>query len=93
MEREIMMDQIHMVEVNKMENYKNYTLQIDNTVNLKINDSDELDSVSSEDSDVDLEKEDDEANWRDIKKWNSSKNNKAVQNLRDIKERETRGKS
>lgn len=62
MEREIMMDQIHMVEVNKMENYKNYTLQIDNTVNLKINDSDELDSVSSEDSDVDLEKEDDEAN-------------------------------
>ena len=93
MEREIMMDQIHMVEVNKMENYKNYTLQIDNTVNLKINDSDELDSVSSEDSDVDLEKEDDEANWRDIKNWNSSKNNKAVQNLRDIKERETRGKS
>ena len=62
MEREIMMDQIHMVEVNKMENYKNYTLQIDNTVNLKINDSDELDSVSSEDSDVDLDKEDEEAN-------------------------------
>ena len=93
MEREIMMDQIHMVEVNKMENYKNYTLQIDNTVNLKINDSDELDSVSSEDSDVDLEKEDDEANWRDIKNLNSSKINKAVQNLRDIKERETRGKS
>ena len=78
MEREIMMDQIHMVEVNKMENYKNYTLQIDNTVNLKINDSDELDSVSSEDSDVDLDKEDEEANWRDIKNWNSSKNNKDV---------------
>ena len=62
MEREIMMDQIHMVEVNKMENYKNYTLQIDNTVNLKINDSDELEEVSSEDSNMDLDKEDEEAN-------------------------------
>ena len=62
MEREIMMDQIQMVEINQMENYKNYTLQVDNTVDLKINDSDELDSVSSEDSDVDLDKEDEEAN-------------------------------
>ena len=51
-----------MVEVNKMENYKNYTLQIDNTVNLKINDSDELEEVSSEDSNMDLDKEDEEAN-------------------------------
>ena len=81
MEREEMMNQIKMVEVNNMENYKGYTLQIDNTMPLKINDSDELDSVSSEDSDLDLDKEDEEANWRDIKKWNSFKNDKAVQNL------------
>ena len=49
-EREIMMDQIRMVEVDKMDEYKKYTLKLDNDTNLKINDSDELESVSSEDS-------------------------------------------
>ena len=49
-EREIMMDQIRMVEVDKMDEYKKYTLKLDNNTSLKINDSDELESVSSEDS-------------------------------------------
>ena len=49
-EREIMMDQIRMVEVDKMDEYKKYTLKLDNNTNLKINDSDELESISSEDS-------------------------------------------
>ena len=39
-----------MVEVDKMDEYKKYTLKLDNDTNLKINDSDELESVSSEDS-------------------------------------------
>ena len=50
LEREIMMDQIRMVEVDKMDEYKKYTLKLDNNTSLKINDSDELESVSSEDS-------------------------------------------
>lgn len=52
MEREIMMDNIKMAEVDKMENYKNYVLRIDNTQQLNINDSDELEDVSSEDSEA-----------------------------------------
>ena len=50
LEREIMMDQIRMVEVDKMEEYKKYTLKLDNNTSLKINDSDELDSVTSDES-------------------------------------------
>lgn len=52
MEREIMMDNIKMAEVDKMENYKNYVLRIDNTHKLNINDSDELEEVSSEDDEA-----------------------------------------
>ena len=52
MEREIMMDNIKMAEVDKMENYKNYVLRIDNTQKLNINDSDELEDVSSEDDEA-----------------------------------------
>ena len=60
-EREIMMDQLRMGEVDKMEEYKKYTLKLDNQTNLKINDSDELESVSSEDSgEPDKEVEDDQ---------------------------------
>ena len=33
-----------------MEQYKKYTLKLDKTANLKINDSDDLSQVSSEDS-------------------------------------------
>jgi len=60
MEREIMMDQIRMVEVDKMDEYKKYTLKLDNNTSLKINDSDELESVSSDESgepDKDVEDE------------------------------------
>lgn len=59
-EREIMMDQIRMVEVDKMDEYKKYTLKLDNNTSLKINDSDELESVSSDESgepDKDVEDE------------------------------------
>ena len=33
-----------------MENYQKFNVRIDDNKNLKINDSDELDSISSEDS-------------------------------------------
>ena len=60
-EREIMMDQIRMVEVDKMSEYKKYTLKLDNNTSLKINDSDELESISSEDSgEPDKDVEDDQ---------------------------------
>lgn len=39
-----------MVEVDQMENYQKFNVRIDDNKNLKINDSDELDSISSEDS-------------------------------------------
>lgn len=60
-EREIMMDRIQMVEVDQMEQYKKYTLKLDKTANLKINDSDELSQVSSEDSGEIPDKEEEEA--------------------------------
>ena len=59
MERENMMDQIRMVEVADMENYKLYNLQIDNNRDLNINDSDELEDVSSDDEQEIPDKEDD----------------------------------
>ena len=60
MEREIMMDQIRLVEVDRMENFKQYNLRIDNTRNLNINDSDELSDVSSDDDVQEIpDKEDD----------------------------------
>jgi len=60
MEREIMMDQIRLVEVDRMENFKQYNLRIDNTRNLNINDSDELEDVSSDDDNQEIpDKEDD----------------------------------
>ena len=42
--------------------YQDFNMRIDETNKLEINDSDELEEVSSEDSDVDLDKEDEEAN-------------------------------
>ena len=45
-----MMDQIRMVDVDQMPNYQSYNLQIDDNKKLDINDSDELEDVSSEDS-------------------------------------------
>lgn len=54
MAREIMMDRIRMVEVDQMDQYKKYTLNLDKNTNLKINDSDELSQVSSEDSGGDI---------------------------------------
>ena len=44
-----------------MEQYKKYTLKLDKTANLKINDSDELSQVSSEDSGEIPDKEEEEA--------------------------------
>jgi hypothetical protein len=59
--REILMDQIRMVEVDKMGEYNKFQLPVDSNTNLKINDSDELESVSSEDSgEPDKELEDDQ---------------------------------
>ena len=66
MDREIMMDQIRMVEVDDMDQYKKYTLPLDKTTNLKINDSDELNEVSSDDSGEIPDKEDDEEKWKKI---------------------------
>ena len=45
-----MMEQIRMVEVDEMVNYKNYNLVVDKSRQLDINDSDEV-PVSSENSD------------------------------------------
>lgn len=59
--REVMMDQIRMVEVNEMQEYKKFQLPVDSKTNLKINDSDELEDVSSEDSgEPDKEVDDDQ---------------------------------
>lgn len=52
MERDVMMEQIRMVEVDSMPMYKDFNLRIDDTQKLDINDSDELEDVSSEDSEV-----------------------------------------
>lgn len=49
-EREIMMDQLRMGKVDDMDEYKKYTLKLDNNTSLKINDSDELSEVSSDES-------------------------------------------
>ena len=48
LEREIMMDHIKMVEIEEMENYKKYNLRMDDQSQLKLNESDEIEGVSSE---------------------------------------------
>lgn len=61
MEREIMMDQIRMVEIDAMPHYaKEYNLQIDKERKLDINDSKSLSDVSSEDSNVSEKGEDEQ---------------------------------
>ena len=49
-ERQMMMSQIRMVEVDNMEVYNQYNVRIDDNQKLDINDSNELDDVSSEGS-------------------------------------------
>ena len=60
MEREIMMDQIRMGEIDKMENYKRYNLRVDNVENLNIDDNDEFNNISSDDSQDAADKDDGE---------------------------------
>lgn len=73
MEREIMMDQIRMVEIDEMPNYKNFNLKLDKEGDLKINDSDELSHVSSEDSE-DVDREEEAEQWATDSKDNCTWN-------------------
>ena len=61
MEREIMMDQIRMGEIGEMQQYQKYNLHVENMRDLDMQDSDELQDVSSENSDEAADKDEDEA--------------------------------
>lgn len=61
MEREIMMDQIRMGDIDDMKHYKQYNLRVENVNDLNIDDENEhLKEISSDESDQNKDKEDDE---------------------------------
>ena len=61
MEREIMMVQIRMGDIDDMKHYKQYNLRVENVNDLNIDDENEhLKEISSDESDQNKDKEDDE---------------------------------